>query len=437
MKLERLFQLADKKGLKEIQIHEVNANEFEIEFLKGKLEKFSVADTITLSVKGIYNGKMGHYITEVASEDEFETIVDKIIESASNITNEDEVFIYAGDDKYEEVEKLFDQSLSNVDVSKKIALTKKLEEEIYKLDKRVVMAQAMYADGEHNIKIINSKGLDLCKHVNGAFLGVYVIASDGKDQRTSFEYKMTNDFSALNIKEIAGSAVEKAVSLLGSKPVESGTYQVLLANTASVSLLAPHISMFSAESVHKNVSLLKGKVGKQIASSNVSIVDNPFIPRSVKSGSFDDEGVATRKKKLVDNGVLTGFMHNLKTAKIDKIKSTGNGFGGGIRPTNFYIEAGIKTQEEVIKSMKRGLLITQLDGTHAGCSPVSGDFSLQAAGYLIENGNIVHPVNLITIAGSYLTLLQNVNIVCNDLKFNYGFVGSPSLLIDSLQVSGI
>jgi PmbA protein len=436
MNLNLLFQIAKEKGINEIQVHEVQSNELEMEFLKGKLEKFSVADTVTLSVKGIYNGKMGYYITEVSSETEFETIIEGIIESASVVTNDEEVFIYAGDEHYEKVEKLYDESLNQVGVNKKIELVRQLETTILELDKRIVMAQAMYADGENSVQIVNSNGLNLSKKVNGAFLGAMVIASDGNDQRTSFEYKLTNDFSDLNINEIAKNAVDKAVSLLGSSPVPSGTYQVLLVNTASISLLAPHISMFSAESVHKNVSLLKGKIGELIASTNISIVDDPFIPRSIRSGSFDDEGVATKKKRLVDHGKLTGYMHNLKTAKIDGLHSTGNGFGGGIRPTNFYIEAGSNAYDDVVKSIKKGLIITQLDGTHAGCSPVSGDFSLQAAGYLVEDGKIVRPVNLITIAGNYLALLQNVKLVCDDLKFNYGFIGSPSLLIDSLQVSG-
>ncbi len=120
MNLNLLFQIAKEKGINEIQVHEVQSNELEMEFLKGKLEKFSVADTVTLSVKGIYNGKMGYYITEVSSETEFETIIEGIIESASVVTNDEEVFIYAGDEHYEKVEKLYDESLNQVGVNKKI-----------------------------------------------------------------------------------------------------------------------------------------------------------------------------------------------------------------------------------------------------------------------------------------------------------------------------
>jgi PmbA protein len=293
----------------------------------------------------------------------------------------------------------------------------------------------MYGDGKNVVRIENSKGLRLKKEVNSGFLGAMIIASDGKDQRTAMEYKLTNDYNDFDLEQMATDGVKKATSLLGSSPVPSGRYEILLQNTASCSLLSPHISMFSAESVQKNVSLLKGKVGEVIGNELITLVDDPFLPKSSRSGAFDDEGVATRYKELIDQGTLTGYLHNLKTAKIDNTKSTGNGFGS-IRPTNFYFKAGTTSFDDAVRSMKKGLIITQLDGTHAGCSPISGDFSLQASGFLVEDGQIVRPVNLITVAGNYLTLLQDVTAVCDDLKFNFGFVGSPSLKIASLQVSG-
>ncbi len=194
--------------------------------------------------------------------------------------------------------------------------------------------------------------------------------------------------------------------------------------------------MFSGEAVQKNVSLLKGKIDEMIGSSLITLVDDPFRTKSAKSGAFDDEGVATKYKELIKEGKLTGFLHNLKTAKKGNTKSTGSGFINGISTTNFHYLEGNTEYDEAIKGMKKGLVITDLAGTHAGCSAVSGDFSLQASGFLVEDGKIVRPVALITVAGNYLQLLKDVTHVCNDLYFNFGFVGSPSLKIRSLQVSG-
>ena len=303
-------------------------------------------------------------------------------------------------------------------------------------DKRITMVQSFYGEGTTKVLIQNSKGLRLEKEVNNAALGGFIIASDGKDQRTTYEYKLSNDYSDFDLEAMAKNGAEKACAQLGAEPVESGEYEILLKNSAGASLLHPHVSMYSAESVQKNVSLLKGKVGETIGSELITLVDDPFRKKSAKSGAFDDEGVATTHQELIKNGKLTGFMHNLKTAKKDNTKSTGNGFNAGITPTNFYYQEGTTSYDDAVKSMKKGLIITDLQGTHAGCNPISGDFSLQASGFLVENGEIVRPVALITVAGNYLTMLQNVTHVCDDLYFNFAFIGSPSMKIKSLKVSG-
>ncbi len=300
------------------------------------------------------------------------------------------------------------------------------------------MVQIYYQDGSSKVRIRNSKGLNLEKLVNDALIGTQVVANDGKDQRSAFEYIRSNDYSDFDLEALADLAAKKAVALLGASPCESGEYEILLTKEASASLLTPHVSMFSAESVQKNVSLLKGKIGEIIGSTKITVVDDPFMKKSVRSGAFDDEGVATSYKELVKDGILTGFMHNLKTAKKDNIKSTGNGFiGRGIAPTNLYIKPGEFKYDDAVKLMKKGIIITDLAGTHSGANPISGDFSLQASGFLVEDGKIGRPVALITVAGNYLDLLKDVTHVCDDLKFDFGYVGSPSLLIKSLMVSGL
>jgi len=436
MNFDLLFKEAKAKGIEDIQIYLASDSNFDIEALKGELEKYTIASTQKLSVKGIYDSKMGTVVTEVINDDMIDFIIDSIIASAKAVNSEDEVFIYEGDKDYKVVEGLFNQSLDDIEAKVKINDVLDLEKRVIAKDKRVRMVQAFYGDGTVNVLIQNSKGLKLEKLVNNGMMGVYVIASDGKDQRTAFEYIQSNDYSDFDLEIIASLGVKKAVALLGAKPCESGEYEILLTNEASATLLAPHLMMFSAESVQKDISLLKGKVGKVVGSSKINIVDDPFMKKSTRSGAFDDEGVATSFKELIKDGVLTGFLHNLKTAKKDNTKSTGNGFLRGIAPTNVYITPGDLNYDEAVKAMKKGLIITDLAGTHAGCNPISGDFSLQASGFLVEDGKIVRPVALITVAGNYLTMLKDVTGVCDDLKFNFRYIGSPSIKIKSLVVSG-
>jgi len=436
MNFDLLFKEAKVRGIEEIQVYLASNSEFELEVLKGDLEKYTISSTQSLSVKGIYDSKMGTVQTEVINDEIIDFILDSIIASAKAINSEDEVFIYEGDKEYKRVEGLYNPDLDSVPAKKKINNMFELEKKTMAKDKRIRMVQAFYGDGTVNVLIQNSKGLKLEKHVNNGLMGVYIIASDGTDQRTAFEYIQSNDYNDFDLEKIVTLGVKKAVALLGAKPCESGEYEILLTNEASASLLAPHLMMFSGEMVQRNMSLLKGKVGEVVGDSKITIVDDPFMKKSTKSGSFDDEGVATSYKELIKEGVLTGFLHNLKTAKKDNIKSTGNGFLRGITPTNFYIKPGDLDYDKAVKAMKKGLIITDLAGTHAGCNPISGDFSLQASGFLVENGKVVRPVALITIAGNYLALLKDVTGVCDDLKFNFGYIGSPSLKIKSLMVSG-
>ncbi len=436
MNFDLLFKEAKARGIEELQIYLSSNSDFELEVLKGELEKYTISSTQKLSVKGIYDSKMGTVETEVINDDIIDFILDSVIASAKAINSEDEVFIYEGDKEYQKVEGLYNPELDSVPAKEKIDAMFVLEKKTMDKDERIRMVQAFYGDGTVNVSIQNSKGLKLEKHVNNGLMGVYIIASDGKDQRTAFEYIQSNNYNDFDLETIASKGAKKAVALLGAEPCESGEYEILLSNEASASLLAPHLSMFSGEMVQRNMSLLKDKVGEMVGNSKITIVDDPFMKKSTKSGSFDDEGVATSYKELVKDGVLTGFLHNLKTAKKAGIKSTGNGFLRGITATNFYIKPGSLKYDDAVKSMKKGLIITDLAGTHAGCNPISGDFSLQASGFLVENGEIVRPVALITVAGNYLDLLKDVDGVCDDLKFNFSYIGSPSLKIKSLVVSG-
>jgi PmbA protein len=436
MNFDLLFKKAKEKGIEDTQVYLVKNKEFDLEVFKNELQKYSIASTHKLYVKGIYDSKMGTVTTEVITDDIIDFVLDSIIASAKTIDSEDEVFIYEGDKEYREVTGLYNESLNEVSAKDKINNMFELEKKVLALDKRIIMARIMYSDESKKITIKNTKGLELEKLVNVGFAVSYVVASDGKDQRVAFEFINTNEYSDFDFEALASRSVKKAVSLLGATPCDSGEYEILLTNSASSSLLSPYLSMFSAESVQRNISLLKGKIGEEIGSSKVTLIDDPFMKNSMNSGSFDDEGVATTYKELINKGKLTGYLYNLKTAKKDNVKSTGNGFIHGISSTNIYFKPGKLSYDDAVKSMKKGLVITNLDGTHAGASAVSGDFSLQASGFLVEDGKIVRPVALITVAGNYLKLLQDVTDVCDDLKMASESIGSPSLKIKSLMVSG-
>lgn len=436
MNFDKVFELATQKGVEAIQVTLDRSTSLELEVFKGELEKHQMSDTSLLKIQGIYKGKMGKMTTEVIDLDEAEFWVDEIIKSASLIESDDEVFIYEGSKEYKDIEGLYNPSLDTYSVEKKIDLVFNLESRLSKLDSRIDISEAFYSESRRQVIIQNSKGLKLEKDVNSAMFGAHVVARDQGDSRSAFEYVQSNDVNDFDLDKIANEAVNKATSLLGAKTHKSGDYEIILKNTASAALLQAYASMFSAENVQKGMSKLKDKVNEVIAKESITLLDDPFLAKSPRSGAFDDEGVSSKVKEVISKGKLTTYLHNLKTAKKANTESTGNGYRGSVTPTNFYIQQGSKSYIESVSSMEKGLIITDLAGTHSGTNSISGDFSLQASGYYVENGEIIKPVALITIAGNYLTLLNNVVEVCDDLKFNYAFIGSPSIKIKSLVVSG-
>lgn len=230
--------------------------------------------------------------------------------------------------------------------------------------------------------------------------------------------------------------------MLDAAPCASGTMPVILRNGAMADLLQTFSSVFSADAAQKGLSLLAGKEHSQIAAPCVTLVDDPLLPGGFASRPFDGEGVATYTKKVIENGVLTTLLHNLKTANKAGCASTGNASRAsyaasvGVSPTNFFLQPGQADLDALHAHLQNGLVVTEVSGLHAGADAVSGDFSLLSSGYLVENGRKGRPVEQITVAGNFFQLLRDIEEVGCDLRFPMGSVGSPSVRVRSLSVAG-
>lgn len=437
MTIEKLFEVAKSKGISDVQVFLSHKNELSIEVFAGNLEKYEISDSTSLVVRGIYQQKMASYSTEVLDDSMIDSIVSHLIENAKIIDSPDEAIMYAGDDHYEELKDLYRPSLSEWDVSNKIDMVKALDQKIHSADDRVSIVETMYSEETKEVLLQNTKGLKLYNKVNGAMVGAQVIVKNDVDQRTNFDLIVSNDINDFQFDDLVQEMVSDATNSLGAKPIPSGNYPIVFKNTAFATLLAAFAGVFSAESVQKGYSLLKGKLNTVIGAPIVTLVDDPFLKKSHNSRSFDDEGVATKYKELIKNGTLTTYLHNLTTAKKDNVTSTGNGFNGSVSPINLVLLPGEQSKDDLIAAMKDGLFITDVQGAHAGANSVSGDFSLQAMGYLIQNGQKTKPVALITVAGNFIELLKHVEAIGSDSKKSYFGITCPSIKVGPMVVSGL
>jgi PmbA protein len=435
--IDKLFEKAKEKGMSDVQVFLNNSSNLSMEVFEGQLEKYEISSSTNMVIRGIYQGKMGTYATEVLDIDLIDNIVDTIIDSAKIIDSPDEAIIYAGDKEYHELTDLYNEELFNMDVAKKIETVKALDKLFHQADSHVSIVETMYDEQTKSVMLQNTKGLKLYNKANSSMLGGSVIVKNESDQRTGFDLQLSNDFSDYDIEKLSSKVVSDAVKTLGAKPIPSGQYEIVFDRDAFGVFLSAFSNIFSAEAVQKGMSLLKDKLNTKIGNDLVTLVDDPFMKKSSRSRSFDDEGVATHYKELVKSGVLTTYLHNLNTAKKDKVASTGNGFGGTVAPVNLAFLPGVHTQEELISMVKNGIFITDVQGAHAGANPVSGDFSLQAMGFVVKDGQIGAPVALITVAGNFIKLLQDIEAVGNDSKTGYYGITCPSIKVKPMVVAGL
>lgn len=443
----KVFAAGVAAGLQEMEIYFSQSKNFSTRIFQKEVDGYSVSMEQGVGFRARFDGKVGYSYVETLDQESIQLLVEGAKANAQIIDSEDEIEFYEGSAAYPNVEA-YNAKLETVPAEEKIEFAKALESEAFASDARVSMVNwAATGYNETEVYIANTKGLEQSFKRNGAYGLVSAVVREGEQVKTSARMVFSNDWEAFDAKKMAGEAVEEATSLLGASSVPSGDYSVLLRHDVAHDLLSTFVSVFSAEAVQKGLSLLAGKLGEQVASSIVTLIDDPLLENGGASASFDGEGVATRTKTVIENGKLKTFLHNLKTAKKDGVESTGNASRAsfkapvGISPTNFFIQPGELSYEDMIKRMGDGLIIIDVQGLHSGANPVSGDFSLGAYGYLVEKGQIVRPVEQITVAGNFFTLLETVEEIGSDLKFGRpspgGYVGSPTLLVRHLSVAGM
>ena len=297
---EKLFQVAKTKGIEAIQVFLSNTNNLSVQIFEGEIDKYEIADSSSLTVKGIFKGKMGVYRTEVLEDTLIDEIVDTIIASAKVIDSLDDAIIYEGDKEYKQLNDIFNEELTNLDVTKKINKLKDLDKKFHGYDKRVKNVETSYTETTNSVLLQNSKGLKLYNKANTSYIVAEVIVNDGNDQRVGFDVQITNDFDDYKTDEMVKEISEDALNSLGAKPVTSGNYEIVFSGLSLATLFSAFQGVFSAQAVQKGISLLKGKMGENVGSELINIVDDPFMKKSASSRSFDDEGVATKFKYLVE-----------------------------------------------------------------------------------------------------------------------------------------
>ncbi len=440
---ELVIAACAQQGITEYELYYQAGASTSVDTFQHSLNEFTSSYSGGVCFRCIANGKMGYASTENLSPEQAKAVVMKAVDNAINLESEEVVFLGEGGQEYEPLE---DRSYPLPTTEALIAKVMETTEKLYAADPMVVdgcQTQGIIETSE--VAIYNSKGLDLSHKNSAAGLIAVGVVSNGKEMSDAYEIKL-GKLDEINTDAMVQKAVSVAKEKLGGEVAPTGQYPVVFNPEAMTSLLGVYTSIFNSEAAQKGLSKLAGKEGEVIAASCVTLIDDPFHKDNPEPINFDAEGSPTHKKAVIENGVLKTLLYNLKTAAVAGKKTTGNaskaGYDSpvGIRPFTFYLEGGEMTEEELLQKAGNGVYITSLSGLHAGADSISGDFSLQSAGYLIENGVKTRYVKSFTVAGNFYELLKNIVAMANNSHLPRAMgmtaIGAPTTLVDGLSVAG-
>lgn len=434
---------AAAQGVTEYELYYEASEDTDVGAFRHEINEFTSSVEGGVCFRCLVNGKMGYAATQELSEPAAAALVRRAADNAAVLEAEEPEFLGEGGKQYQQVQR---KAAPLPATERMIARVLAGQDAVYAADPAVIDGGTTEAISRKlRIAISNSNGLDLQYENTVTALVMSAVVSDGAEMADGFKLKAC-DLETLDLAELAKKVVADAKAGLGAGVAPTGAYPVVFSPEAMSSLLGTYASVFSSESAQKGLSLLEGKEGQTIASPLVTLVDDPFYKESPMPMPFDAEGSPTYRKNVIENGVLKTLLYDLKTAAVAGRQTTGNGAKEGysskisVSPFTLYLAPGELTEEQLLQKAGNGVYINALGGLHAGANTISGDFSLQSAGFMIENGRKTQAVKSFTVAGNFYDLLRQVTAVaCNvELPMATGSTayGAPSVLVEGLSIAG-
>ena len=434
---------AKAEGIAEYEIYYMSSAELSVDTLNREPNSFSSGNSGGICLRVLHDGKIGYASSELMDEEEMKSLVSRAKANACATEKPDTVGIFKGSESYAELKNEPYVAKSAGELKK---LCADLAGELYSASDKTANGTATYGGTMgFEIHLSNSHGLDLGTKCGVNYVqGMAVICDDGKYEN-AYDIKELKG-EDVDLAKLAKDIVDEAILKANAVTVESGKYSVVFSPAQMRTMLAVYSSAFSAKMAQMGMSLLAGKEGEKIAADIVTITDDPMREGVSIQTNFDAEGVAASRKAVVEGGVLKTLLYNRETAAVAGVESTGNASKGsyaspvGISPYAFCLEAGDKTEDELFAMAGNGIYITELKGLHAGANPVTGDFSLESAGFKITDGKKGEAVKSFTIAGNFFELMKSIAALSDkvELSVTGGFTtfGAPAVLIHDMSVAG-
>ena len=422
------LDLAKKLGATDASVTVGNSISESVSFRNRVLDESNRSDSLAISIETYIGKKRSSISSSNLLDENLKTLISKCFET-TKITPEDEFNSLPDKDLLAgEIKDLNLYDQSHLENDKKIDYLRELEE-VASIDKKIVNTESGFTENKSNFILANSDGFCNGYRSSSFSASCVTVAKDENSMERDYEFTSKchlNDI--IDPKNLGKIAAEQTIKKLSPKKIGSDKISIIFDKRIAKGLLSSFASAISSSAIARGTSFLKDKIDQQIFSSSINIFDKPDLVKGMGSQCFDSEGVKSEALKLVERGFLKEYLVDTYNGK--KLNLRSNGRSGG--STNLYFENGQISFEELLKIHSRSLYITETIGH--GTNLVTGDYSVGANGFLVENGELKYPVSEITIAGNFNDMFKSITLA-NDLDFKYS-VNSPTMMIEGMTVAG-
>jgi len=410
----------------------------------GEVEAMTTADNAGIGVRVLVDGREGFASAGSLDPD----VVDAMLVEARENARFAEADPYVGVAEPDGVEAvdidLWSKGVGATPIQDKIDLALQLEARVRAADPRITgVRTSSYSDNDGAFALASTSGIEAATNATSATIAIQALAEDGEKTQTGFGWDGARSPNDLDLDRVVGRAVSQTVDLLGATKPATSKVQLVLDPHLTATVMGLIAGTLTGDGVIKGRSPFVDRVGEQVASPLINLVDDPTNPASLGADSHDGEGLATRRVPLIIDGVLQGFLHDSYTGRRSGQGSTGSAVRGtrGLPSPGVHalaLSPGVDGTgvEDLIGDVDHGVLVFGLAGIHSGVNPVSGDFSVGVEGRMIRNGVLAEPISECTISSTLQRMLLDTQIVAGDLTHLPSGVSVPSIVIGDVMLSG-
>ncbi|WP_457568218.1 TldD/PmbA family protein [Desulfurobacterium sp.] len=421
---------------------------------ENRIESISNGIEIGVGIRMIKNHKTFYGFTNEINQKSILSVIENLTAASSS---EKEVYLDMRNKEKRYAEIIEGEADFTLPVDEKIMLLRRANYRARECGDRIKQVTVVLKDSIQEVVIVNSLGHIVEDIRPRVVFYVLVVASDGRTLQTGYEpvghlgdYSI---FKKITPEDIALKAAERAIKMLSAKPAPAGTFPVVISSKAGGTMVHEAVGHgLEADLANQGLSVYSGKIGEKVASDLVTVIDDGTLKGKFGSSGYDDEGIATTRNILIENGILKGFMYDYLQASKASCNPTGNGRRESYmhvpipRMTNTFIAPGNDNPEDIIQDTQEGILVVKMGGGQV--NTVNGDFVFEISeGYMIENGKITNPIKGASLIGNGPEVLKNIDAVGNDLGFAIGTCGKdgqgvpvsdalPTIRIKKMTVGG-